>query len=32
MFDIHKLAFAADGDWDDNLANEYCEGLMAAFC
>jgi hypothetical protein len=31
MFDIHKLAFAADGDWDDNLANEYCEGLMAAF-
>jgi hypothetical protein len=31
MFDIHQAAFGADGDWDDERAGEYCEGLMTAF-
>jgi hypothetical protein len=31
MFDIHQAAFDTDGDWDDDRAGEYCDGLMTAF-
>jgi hypothetical protein len=31
MFDIHQSAFDEDGDWDEGLIEDYCDGVMEAF-
>lgn len=31
MFDIQQSPFDEDGDWDDGLVEDYCQGAMAAF-
>lgn len=31
MFDIHQSVFDEDGEWVDEAAEEYCNGLMTAF-
>ena len=31
MFDVYQNSFDEDGEWDDALAEEYCDGLMEEF-